>query len=77
MNNQLAPFAALLLASAVTSGLTQEPPAPVKIPDTFPPHPRILFTKADVEAIRKKAQAQPWAKARLDSLKREADDWLK
>jgi hypothetical protein len=43
----------------------------------LPPHPRILFAKDDIAAIKDRCAKLPGAKARLESLKKQADDWAK
>lgn len=61
--------AVLALASA-TAG------AAVPLPESLPPHPRLLFTAQDRPAIQKRLATQPWAKRRFASLKAQADEWL-
>ncbi len=49
--------------------------AAVELPRTLPPHPRILFSKADLEVIRERAGGS--ARAQFAALKSQAGDWLK
>ncbi len=58
----------MLLACAVRAA---------ELPTTLPPHPRLLFTKGDIPQIKQRVAAHDWAKARFDSLKSQADGWLK
>ncbi len=46
-------------------------------PTSLPPHPRLLFTRLDIPIIKQRIASQAWAKARFDSLKAQADGWLK
>ena len=46
------------------------------LPTQLPPHPRLLFAQRDVPVIQQRIGNQPWAKARFDSLRRQADSWL-
>lgn len=45
-------------------------------PLDLPPHPRLLLRREDLSAIRRRIETQPWARARFEALKREADAWL-
>jgi hypothetical protein len=63
--------AILFLGTAMTmSNATQQT-------TSLPPHPRLLFTKQDIPALRQRIASQAWAKARFDALKSQADGWLK
>jgi hypothetical protein len=63
--------------AASASGLAgAEAPTPIPIPEEFPPHPRLLFTRGDLEAIRRRAAEQPGAKARFEALRKEAAAWV-
>ena len=58
----------LAMATVLTAGDT---------PLALPPHPRLLFAKDDIPAIKDRAAKMPGAKARFESLKQQADGWLK
>ncbi|MCY3017883.1 MAG: heparinase II/III family protein, partial [Planctomycetota bacterium] len=45
--------------------------------DKLPAHPRLMLGKDDIPAIKARIAKLPGAKARFESLKRQADDWLK
>lgn len=47
------------------------------LPTTLPPHPRLLFTRSDVSQIQQRMANHGWARARFDSLRSQADGWLK
>lgn len=43
---------------------------------SLPPHPRLLFTRAEIAGIKQRIAAEPWAKNRFASLRAQADQWL-
>lgn len=45
--------------------------------DPLPPHPRLLFTKDDIPAIKDRIAKLSGAKARFEALKGQANSWLK
>jgi hypothetical protein len=42
----------------------------------LPPHPRLLYRRADIPRLRREAAGFEWKKKRLDELRSKADDWL-
>ena len=72
----LALWSLLALVAGALAVAGAEAPQPVPIPEEFPPHPRLLFGKGDLEAIRRRAAAQPGAKARFEALRKEAAAWV-
>jgi len=63
-----APFAVAVFVLNLHAGET---------PLALPPHPRLLFAKDDIPAIKERAAKMPGAKARFEALKTQADGWLK
>ena len=49
----------------------------VDLPTALPPHPRLLFTKGDVPEINQRMATHDWARTRFESLKSQANGWLK
>ena len=48
-----------------------------ELPATLPPHPRLLFATSDIPRIKQRIATHNWARVRFDSLKSQADGWLK
>ncbi len=72
MNNNVLSHSILAATALLASSLG----AAVKLPDTLPPHPRLLFTSNDLTAIQQRIETQSWARNRFTALKSEADGWL-
>ena len=73
--------APLPAGSAVNSGEKKVPEPVVPLinkdkPLSLPPHPRLLFSAADVPVMKERAVKTEWGKAYADALRARGDEWL-